>query len=408
MSHAKFDVIIVGGGMVGSALACALSLGKLKVALIETCEPDTHWPMAGHDIRTSAITRASRNIFENIGAWQGMVERRACAYQQMRVWDSNGSGYIHFDCAEIAEPELGHIIENRIIQAALWERASQLDAITRFCPAQSLQITTTTNEISLHLADGSQLSASVLIGADGARSWVRDQAGIQTRGWPYQQHAIVTVVRSERHHQYTCWQRFASEGPLAFLPLDEHYSSIVWSTSPEQGERLLAMSDSDFLRELHLQFGDDLGAMLSCEARAAYPLRLSHATSYIAQRLALVGDAAHTIHPLAGQGVNLGLADAATLAEILLSARRRGADIGHPMLLRRYERNRKGANWEMQLAMDAFKRSFGSADPVIRLVRNAGLTLTDRLPLVKGMLVRRAMGITGELPTLARRPPGHG
>lgn len=400
-----FDVIIVGGGMVGSALACALSLGKLKVALIETREPDTHWPMAGHDIRTSAITRASRNIFENIGAWQGMVERRACAYQHMRVWDSNGSGYIHFDCAEIAEPELGHIIENRIIQAAVWERAGQLDSITRYCPAQAQQISDTHDGVELSLADGTVLQGALLIGADGARSWVRDQAGITTRGWPYQQHAIVTVVKTEHHHQYTCWQRFASDGPLAFLPLDGNYSSIVWSTNPEHGEQLLSMNELNFLRELQLSFGNELGAMLSCEARAAYPLRLTHATSYIANRLALVGDAAHTIHPLAGQGVNLGLSDAATLADIILSAHARGADIGHPMLLRRYERQRKGANWEMQLAMDAFKRGFGSQAPLVRLARNAGLNLTDKLPMVKGLLVLRAMGMTGEQPSLARRQP---
>lgn len=405
MNTHSYDIIIVGGGMVGSALACALAQGQLKVALVETRAPDTHWPLPGHDIRTSAITRASQTIFENLGAWARMRERRVTAYHEMRVWDTNGSGTIQFDCAEIAEPDLGYIIENRVIQAALWERTFHFPEISHFCPAEASQIQWTDNAVHLALADGTRLSGKLLVGADGARSWVRDQAGITTRGWAYQQHAVVTVVKTERHHQYTCWQRFDSDGPLAFLPLDDHYSSIVWSTSPEYGEQLLAMSDETFLRVLHQSFGDELGTMLACGQRAAYPLRLSHASSYIGNRLALVGDAAHTIHPLAGQGVNLGLADAAALAEISLNAHTRGADIGHPMLLRRYERTRKGANWEMQLAMDAFKRGFGAHAPMIRLARNIGMSLTNRLPAVKSAIMRRAMGLSGDLATLARPKP---
>lgn len=402
MNTDSFDIIIVGGGMVGSALACALAQGGLTVALVETRAPDTHWPLSGHDIRTSAITRASQQIFENLGAWAGMRERRVTPYHEMRVWDSNGSGHIHFDCAEIAEPDLGYIIENRVIQAALWERTQHFPSIQRFCPAEASQITWGADAVCLVLGGGKKLSGKLLVGADGARSWVRQQAGIDTRGWAYQQHAVVTVVKTEHHHQYTCWQRFDADGPLAFLPLDGHYSSIVWSTRPEYAEHLLAMSEADFLLALQQSFGDALGNMLECGPRAAYPLKLTHATTYAGNRLALVGDAAHTIHPLAGQGVNLGLADAATLAEISLSAHARGADIGHPMLLRRYERTRKGANWEMQLAMDAFKRGFGSNDPLARWARNLGLSVTDKLPPLKGLIMRRAMGLVGDLPALAR------
>lgn len=393
MNDARHDIIIVGGGMVGAALACLLAQVGMDVALVESRAPDLGWPPTEFDLRTSAITRASQQLFERIGAWPGMTQRRVCPYREMRVWDATGDGHIHFDSAEIGEADLGHIIENGVIQAALWERALELTRITLCCPARPETLHAGTDEAALTLDNGQTLRAPLVVGADGGQSWVRLQAGLTSHGWSYGQEAMVAVVRSERPHRDTAWQRFAPDGPLAFLPLADHTCAIVWSTTPEHTRELLALDDAAFLAALHESFGNALGRMLETGRRAAFPLRLAHTLHYTAPRVALVGDAAHSIHPLAGQGVNLGLADARALAETVLAARRKGADIGHPLVLRRYERMRKADNLLMMGVMDGFKRLFGNEQPLLRQARNLGLDITERLPLVKNLIMRQALGL---------------
>ena len=396
----QYDMVIVGGGMVGATLACALGDTPLRIAVLEPHPAQTEWDENGFDIRVSAITRATQRVFEAVGAWPGMVARRVCAYQQMHVWDATGSGRIHFDAAEIAQPDLGHIIENRVILAALLERMAQFDNITLLCPSVPVEMLRDEQGVQLQLDDGQSLQARLVVGADGANSWVREQAGIDTIGWPYEQTAVVATITTQLPHQHSCWQRFMPTGPLAFLPLPGNHSSIVWSTSPEQAGELMAMEDAGFLAALQQAFGEDLGKMLATGPRGAFPLQLRHARRYTDPRLVLVGNAAHAIHPLAGQGLNLGVSDAAALAEVVLAAKQCGTDIGELSVLRRYERWRKADNLAVMGAMDGFKRLFSNENPLLRPLRNLGMGLAERAGPIKQMMIRRAMGLEGDLPAL--------
>jgi len=397
-----FDIIIVGAGMVGSTLACALGMQGLSVALVEAHRPDFDWPDGSVDMRVSAITCASQKIFESLNVWDVMSRLRVSPYRDMRVWDATGSGEIHFDSADLGEPLLGHIIENRVIQFALHEKLVEYDNVTFIAPVFVTAMELGTDNASVTLDDGRHLSAKLLVAADGSRSKLRELAGIETQGWSYHQHGVVATIKTENTHQETAWQRFMPDGPLAFLPLSDGSSSIVWSTSPEHADELLALDDDAFLKALQSAFGERLGRMLSCGPRAAFPLRMQHAKSYTQHRLALLGDAAHTIHPLAGQGVNLGLADAATLAEVIADAMATHKDIGALKTLRRYERWRKGDNLAMMTTMDAFKRLFGSKVSILKWLRNTGLSLTNRTTPVKNMIMRQAMGLEGDLSRLAK------
>ena len=390
--------------MVGAALACALGQQGFTIALLENSPPDLSWPKNDYDLRVSAITRASQHVFENLDAWQGMLRRRASPYRQMHVWDATGHGHVHFDSAEIAEPDLGHIIENSVIQAALWERLIDLDQVERCCSIQATHIEVTPQCASLTLADERTLSAKLIVGADGGRSWVRQQLGYESKGWSYQQDAVVATVRHELDHQESCWQRFAADGPLAFLPLDEKTCSIVWSTTPDHAQQLLALEKADFLKALQLSFGGDLGDMLDVGQRAAFPLRLAHTTHYTGARVAFIGDAAHSIHPLAGQGVNLGLGDMSALVDVLLAANARGEALGDAAVLRRYERARKADNLLMLGVMDGFKRLFGNEQPLLKFARNMGLNMTDQFTPVKQLIMQQALGSASNRSSLAKPP----
>ncbi len=397
-----FDIVIVGAGMVGAALACALGGARLRVALIEV-QPFNHdWPADSFDQRVSAITRASQNIFTSLGAWAAMCDARISPYRDMHVWDATGDGVIHFDSANIGEAVLGHIIENRVIQSSLLKRVAELDTVELITPASITNFETQAEQVLITLDNGQQINAALIVGADGGRSRLRELAGIEVQGWSYGQEAVVARIETSGSHQETAWQRFMPDGPLAFLPLSDGSSSIVWSTSPEHAHELLDMNDSSFLDSLQETFGDKLGRMLGCGPRAGFPLRMQHARQYTQSRLALIGDAAHTIHPLAGQGVNLGLADAATLAEVIVQAHHKHQDIGEHRVLRRFERWRKGDNMAMITSMESFKRLFGSRTPLVRLLRNTGLRLTNKLEPAKNMIMRQAMGMEGELSKLAR------
>lgn len=389
--------------MVGAALGCALGIQGVRVALLEGRAPRRSWPAGEIDHRVSALSRASQRILVRLGVWESMAGLGVSPYRAMEVWDAGGDGQIQFDSADIGEPDLGHIVENRVTQLALWQRLEGLDSVRLCCPAKPRGLVVEDRSVRLTLDSGEPLVGRLLVGADGRDSAIRQWAGIGTQGWDYDQQALVANVSHELPHQETARQRFMTSGPLAFLPLaDGHASSIVWSTSPAQAKQLLEQDEAGFGADLGRAFSYRLGAIRSVGARGCFPLRLQHAERYVQPRLALVGDAAHAIHPLAGQGVNLGFLDAAVLAEVVLHALARGRDPGQLGALRRYERARKGDNLAMLAAMDGFKRLFGSDFPPLRLLRNTGLTLANALPPVKHLFMGRALGLLGELPELAR------
>ncbi|MEJ1338054.1 MAG: UbiH/UbiF/VisC/COQ6 family ubiquinone biosynthesis hydroxylase [Candidatus Sedimenticola sp. (ex Thyasira tokunagai)] len=399
----KVDIVVAGGGMVGGALACALGQQGFRVAVIELREPKPDWPKNEVDLRVSALTRASQRILQNLGAWKRMESMRITPYQEMQVWDATGSGSIHFDAASVGEPDLGHIVENRVTQLALWERLAALDSVVRLCPDAIKQIDMESNVSTLVLGSGRRIQFELLVGAEGANSPVREMLGITSSGWAHNQNAIVATIQPERHHNEVARQRFMATGPLAFLPIEGGSCSIVWTTTPIEAERLMALDDELFCLELTEASESMLGQVTHVGPRAAFPLRLRNADHYVLPGLALVGDAAHGIHPLAGQGVNLGFLDAAVLADVLVDARESGRPIGAMATLRRYERARKGANLSMLGAMDAFKRLFSNNNPPLTLLRNLGLNLANASGPMKYAVIRRAMGLIGELPSLAKR-----
>lgn len=394
----KYDIVIVGGGMVGSALACALGSNqvgnsKLNIALIEGRKPVTQWPEDSFDLRVSAISRASQQFFETLGVWKSMCNMRTTAYTDMHVWDAGGDGSIHFDSAEIGAANLGHIIENRIINKALFERTKCFDNIDTYCPNTPIKLQLDNHCAKLELDDGSLLECELLVGADGGRSWIREQAGIEVTTSDYQQTAVVANITTELPHQHTAWQRFLATGPLAFLPMnDNNVSSIVWSTTAEEAERLCELNEDEFNAELQTAFDATLGKILHSGPRARFPIKGQHAKNYVKPHLALIGDAAHTIHPLAGQGVNLGFADAHCLANILLAAHDEKKFVGSMQTLRRYERSRRGDNLLMLEAMGAFKQLFSNNTPGLRELRNLGLKLTDRAAPIKHFFMAKALG----------------
>ncbi len=409
----SYDIIIVGGGMVGATLACALADSSLKIAVIEARQSDFDWPQDSHDIRVSALTHASQHIFENLGVWPAMQSDGVTAYSKMNVWDASGQGQIHFDSIDVGQVDLGHIVENRVIQKALQNRLSDFDNIDLLMPVhlESMQINTDADaknsSVELICADGQRLCTDLLVAADGANSWVRTQAGIELTSWAYHQNALVCNVRTSQSHQHTCWQQFMPEGPLAFLPLADGQSSIVWSTTEDRSQALLNMDENSFNQELQMTFGSSLGRIQLSSTRAVFPLRLRHAKKYVQEHLALIGDAAHTVHPLAGQGVNLGLLDAVVLAEEIVSAQKKHRPLGALSTLRRYERRRKADNLAMLAAMDGFKRLFSNDFMPLKLLRNSGLNLVDKLTPLKNLMSKRAMGQSGlginePLPMLAR------
>ena len=401
-SGTAYDVLIVGGGMVGSALACALGNSSLKVALRDRAPPAA--PGENYDQRVSAITLASQTFFDNVGAWEGMIQRRVSPVREMQVWSEGGSGAIHFNAAEIGEPCLAWIIENSIVQTALLARLQQFTNVHCLCPVEIADITLADDGAVVLLKDGRSLNAKLLVGADGADSEVRRIAGIDNQLFDLRQKSIVATVTTEIPHAQVARQKFLATGPLAFLPLDEsHTCSIVWSTDTARADQLLALDDTDFISELQIAFGESLGKIQAVGLRAGFPLALSHAKAYTAPHLALVGDAAHTVHPLAGQGVNLGFLDAATLAEVLLEAAVNQKDIGAHTVLRRYERWRKGDNLAMVSITGGFRYLFGNDLPLVSQIRNWGLSMNDAATPVKNFIMRRASGLEGDLPKLARR-----
>lgn len=395
-----YDVLIAGGGMVGGTLACALGGSGLKVGVIEPQSVISTQHNQG--LRVSAITLASQTVFENIGAWAAMRAQGVAPVEAMRIWED--SSVLSFDSADIGEPCLAWIIENSVMVAALAARLSQFANIEVLSPARVATAQFDEERVRVRLEDGRELQTKLLVGADGADSRVRSAAGIDWTRHDLGQSAIVAVVETERAHAGTAWQHFLATGPLAFLPLsDPQRVSIVWSADTVRAVELMNLDDATFNVELQAAFGNDLGKVRLASQRVDFPLVLGFARHYSTHRVALIGDAAHTVHPLAGQGVNLGILDAAALAEILLHAAGQKRDLGAHALLRRYERTRKGADVSMQAVTGGFRYLFGSHLPGLRTLRDAGLRFTDQNPSLKGYLMRRASGLKGELPRLAQR-----
>ncbi|MDH5517957.1 MAG: UbiH/UbiF/VisC/COQ6 family ubiquinone biosynthesis hydroxylase [Gammaproteobacteria bacterium] len=398
----NYDVIIVGGGMVGSTLACALAQSALKIAVIEKHIPGEIDPADDYDLRVSAISHSSQQVLDYLGVWSGIEKRRCCAYEKMQVWDAQGDGEVIFDAADSGVKELGHIVENRVLQLALLDRIAAHDNVELISGQSVKAIDYQPQNSCVTLENGQRLSCRLLVGADGAHSMVRQAASIDLELADYQQKGIVCVVRPDKHHQHTAWQRFLATGPLAFLPLSSGQCSIVWSADSAEAEKLLALDDESFSKQLCHAFDGKLGRIQSVSERAAFPLIRRHAREYIKEGLVLVGDAAHTIHPLAGQGVNLGLMDAASLAEVMNNAILHRRDFASYQTLRKYERWRRGENQLMMFSMSGFKNLFGNDNSLISQLRNLGLNLVQKSELAKSLLMRRAMGFEGDLPVIAR------
>ncbi|EFC7249312.1 FAD-dependent 2-octaprenylphenol hydroxylase [Escherichia coli] len=396
------DVAIVGGGMVGLAVACGLQGSGLRVAVLEQRVPEPLAADAPPQLRVSAINAASEKLLTRLGVWQDILSRRASCYHGMEVWDKDSFGHISFDDQSMGYSHLGHIVENSVIHYALWNKAQQSSDITLLAPAELQQVAWGENETFLMLKDGSMLTARLVIGADGANSWLRNKADIPLTFWDYQHHALVATIRTEEPHDAVARQVFHGEGILAFLPLsDPHLCSIVWSLSPEEAQRMQQASEDEFNRALNIAFDNRLGLCKVESARQVFPLTGRYARQFAAHRLALVGDAAHTIHPLAGQGVNLGFMDAAELIAELKRLHRQGKDIGQYIYLRRYERSRKHSAALMLAGMQGFRDLFSGTNPVKKLLRDIGLKLADTLPGVKPQLIRQAMGLN-DLPEWLR------
>lgn len=389
----SYDVVIAGGGMVGLALACGLQHSGLRIAVLERQTPPATTALSDYSLRVSAINAASECLLRHLGVWQAIEAQRVSPYNDMYVWDKDSFGKIAFNGEAFGFSRLGHIIENDVIQRALWQRAERMSEVTLIPSATLKQVAWGENEAFITLDDGNMLTARLVVGADGAHSWLRQQADIPLTFWDYGHHALVATVRTEHPHERVARQVFHGEGILAFLPLgDAHLSSIVWSLPPLQAETMLALPEAEFDKQLAMAFDMRLGLCTTISARQSHPLTGRYARSFAAHRLALVGDAAHTIHPLAGQGVNLGFMDVATLIAEIKRLQAQGKDIGQYLYLRRYERQRKHSAALMLAGMQSFRELFKGENPAKKLLRDIGLTLADNLPGVKPTLVRHAMG----------------
>lgn len=423
-----FDIVIIGAGMVGSALATGLGRSGFTVALIDQAVPAGFQAELPPDIRVSAISAGSERYLEELGAWPAILAMRATRYTRLAVWDETRHPLsnllprkladVTFDARNLSASHLGHIVENRVTQQALWDSASIQPAVTCF-PGRTLSSlnsgirnnstpnnSTSTAQVSLD--NGETLEGRLIVGADGANSGVRELAGIGVRRDQYQQQAMVISARFQGPVEDITWQGFYPSGPRAFLPLHsagggESWASLVWYDSPDKLARLKALSDEQLMQEISSAFPPELPPVTHIEAKASFPIARQHAKSYVSQRVVLVGDAAHTINPLAGQGVNLGFQDARCLQTQLREAQRSGKDLADPAMLAAYENQRRPANRRMMMAMDLFYHLFSNRNPPLHLLRNLGMGAAKAMPFARNQVARYAMGIDDELPPLARQ-----
>jgi 2-octaprenyl-3-methyl-6-methoxy-1,4-benzoquinol hydroxylase/2-octaprenylphenol hydroxylase len=388
----ELDAIVVGGGAIGAALGAALARDEFEVALVEARAPKPWRAEDDVDLRVVALAADARQLFEQLGVWSSIANARVGPYRRMHVWDATAPGALTFDAADNGDAALGWIIENRLIQHALWQAVERTRNARVICPGEVASIASEDDGVEAVLADGTRLRARVAIAADGAESPVRAMLGIDANGRDYAQRGLVANVTTARSHEQTAWQRFLPTGPLAFLPLADGRCSIVWTLPDAEAARVLALDDAAFRAELGAAFDFRLGEITATTARAAFPLRLRLADRYVSGRVVLAGDAAHVVHPLAGQGMNLGFRDVACLARVLRDARERGSDIGAAHVLRRYERERRSENTLAARGLDAIERLFTANDPVTPAVRGAGLSIVDRFAPLRHAFASIAAG----------------
>jgi 2-octaprenyl-6-methoxyphenol hydroxylase len=414
----RVDVLIGGGGFAGLALAIALRQGLGPSFAVTVADPG--FGRAANDPRASAIVAAARRLFETIGVWDKVAAQPILdmVITDSRLDDAVRPTFLSFDgdveqrsqvnagCVDLpAREPFAHMVENAPLVAALVEKARQEGVALR--PAAVVDVATGANRVSVQLSDGAMIETRLLVAADGAHSLIRERAGIATHGWTYDQSAIVTTVAHERDHHGRAEEHFLPAGPFAILPLTDdanggHRSSIVWTEDAREAERILALPEPEFHAELERRFGLQLGEIKAVGPRRAHPLGLSVARAFIDDRLALVGDAAHVIHPIAGQGLNMGLKDVAALAEVIVDAARLGIDPGSFAVLERYQRWRRFDTMAMGVATDGLNRLFSNKSAVLRLARDVGLGVVERLPALKHFFIREAAGLVGEVPKLLK------
>ena len=398
----RADVLIGGAGFAGLALAIALRQGLGPSFAVTVADPALG--RAGADARASAIVAAARRLFETIGVWEKVADGAQpildMAITDSRLQDAVRPVFLAFEGnVEPGEP-FAHMIENGPLIAALSEKAKQEGVALRSAAVADFDLAA--NRIEVRLSDGDTFAARLLVAADGARSTIRERAGIASHGWAYGQSSIVATVTHERDHHGRAEEHFLPSGPFAILPLKGRRSSIVWTEDAQEAERIVALPDPEFHAELERRFGLHLGEIAAVGLRRAYPLGLAMARAFIAERLALVGDAAHVIHPIAGQGLNMGLKDVAALAEVIVDAARLGLDPGSLAVLDRYQRWRRFDTMAMGIATDGLNRLFSNRSDVLRFARDVGLGLVDRLPAMKRLFIREAAGLMGEVPKLLK------
>jgi 2-octaprenylphenol hydroxylase len=400
----EFDAVVVGAGVVGTVAASLLIAHKIcppaRIALVADRLPQAPLPGSDWDLRVFALSRASERVLGEAGVWDRIPRDRISAYERMCVWDATGAagerGSLCFDSAEIGEANLGSIVDGRVLQAQSLRAARAAGVVMIETAISNLEVTAA--GVRLVLADGRELEAQLTLAADGTESKIRALAGIATAGHAYAQDALVAHVRTTRPHRNTAWQRFLPTGPLAFLPLPDGRSSIVWSTERALAARLRRLAKDEFEGELTEASARVLGDVSLASAIGSFPLRLQYAQSYVAPRIALLGDAAHVVHPLAGQGLNLGLLDCAALVEVLEN--RADGALGDLSVLRRYERWRKSENLVAATAFDGLERLFSLRGSWMSGLRVFGLDVVGGVPWLRRALARRALGLSGDVPTL--------
>jgi 2-octaprenyl-6-methoxyphenol hydroxylase len=402
----QYDVIISGGGMVGSLLACALSGHGLRVAVIESVRRETR-EEAGYDERAIALAWGTRCIFAGLGLWK-QLESEATAIHSIHVSDRGRPGMVRMDRESEGLPAIGYVVPARVIASVLDAAVAQLEDVDIYSPALLDSATHTDEQVDVVVRQGDstvQLQAALLVGADGADSLLRKQAGIGSRETDYRQTAIVTNVTPQLAHEHIAYERFTPNGPIALLPMSEQRCGVVLTVASDQADAVMALDDQAFLDELQARFGQRLGRLQRVGMRQAWPLRLVSATAFVAERLVLVGNAVHTLHPVAGQGFNLGARDVAALAEVLVDARRAGIDPGEAGVLSRYGDWRHRDHRNVTLFTDGLARMFAVPSPALAMVRSAGMLVLDMLPPARRMLTRLTMGRSDRAPRLVRGVP---